>query len=174
MSFIETPRLLIRKWMSGDAYDLAPIYADRETMRYIPSGPCDLERTRAAVQKMTDDDDRDGFGAWPVILKQTGKLVGECGLQYLNQTPEVEIGWVLDRALRGSGYATEAAAAVLEFGFSALRLARIVAVVNPENQASVAVVNRLHMRFERIARYYHRDLMKYHLDCPIVSALVQP
>ncbi|MEO6912590.1 MAG: GNAT family N-acetyltransferase [Candidatus Baltobacteraceae bacterium] len=166
MSFIETPRLLIRKWMPGDAADLSQIYGDPETMRHIPSGPLDPEQTRAAIAKMSDDDERGEFGPWPVILKETGKLIGECGLQYLDRTPEVEVGWVLADAVRGNGYATEAAAAVLEFGFSALSLPRIVAIVAPENRASIAVVNRLHMWFDRVARYYHRDFLRYHLDRP--------
>jgi len=86
-----------------------------------------------------------GFGVWAAEERSTGRLVGEVGLQHLDGGPDVEIGWVVARDAWGRGYATEAAGAWLEAGFSDLGLERIVAVVLPANVRSRAIATRLGM-----------------------------
>ncbi len=164
MSFIETPRLLIRTWMASDAAALEAIYGDGETMRYIGRGyPQGLppETTRAALAAMIARYESDGIGVWPVVLKESGELIGACGLQPLPKTDETEIAFLFNKAFRGKGYAYEAAAAVMEFGFAQARVPRIVAVVNPRNARSIALINKLGMRFEGVVRAYQSDLLKY-------------
>ena len=71
--------------------------------------------------------------------------MGEAGLQYLEAGPDIELGYTLARAAWGRGYATEAARAVLRWGFAGLRLHRIVAVADPANAASLHVLEKLGM-----------------------------
>lgn len=153
--------------MASDEAALAEIFGDGETMRYIGKGyPNGLtrEQARTALTTMTQRYERDGIGVWPVVLKETGKLIGACGLQPLPNSRDVEIAYILDRAERGKGYAFEAASAVMEFGFRDQDFARIVAVVHPFNAPSIALVRRLGMEFDRVVRAYQNDLLKYAKD----------
>jgi RimJ/RimL family protein N-acetyltransferase len=86
-----------------------------------------------------------GFGLLAVTERETGRLIGEAGLQYLEEGPDIEVGYTLARAAWGRGYATEAAGAILRWGFAGLRLHRIVAVADPANAASLRVLEKLGM-----------------------------
>lgn len=163
MSFIETERLLIRAWEpERDLAEAQAIYGDAETMRFIPGGPYSTAQTRAYIERRIEDEERDGFGIWPVVHKADHRLIGECGITPIpGHEPDVEIGWIFNKAYQGHGYATEAARAVMLFAFEELRLAKLYALVDRFNGRSVALVNRLGMRYDRIIRAYQRDLMRY-------------
>lgn len=162
MSFIETDRLLIRTWMPGDAAKVEAMFADPEVMRYIGvGGPWTPQRTREILAIMSERYESSGIGIWPVVLKSSGAIVGECGLQPLPDSDDVEIAWIVDKPHWGAGYAHEAASAVLDWGFRQHGLQRIVAVIHPENARSIALANRLGMRFEKVVRAYKHDLLKY-------------
>lgn len=163
MSFIETERLLIRKWqLPRDLEDASAIYGDAETMRFIPCGTLNAEQTRAYIERKIAQDERDGFGIWPVVHKADHRVIGECGVTHIEGTrPEIEIAWIFNKAYHGQGYATEAARAVMQFAFAELHIARLYALIDRFNAPSIAVANRLSMRYDRIVRAYRRDLMRY-------------
>jgi len=164
LSFIETERLLIRTWMPGDAAEAEAIFAKPEVMRYIGAGAAwSAQRTREALELMIDRYERDGIGVWPVVLKASGRIVGECGLQPLAGTTEIELAYLFDVPYWGKGYAFEAASAVLDWGFREQGLRRIVATIDPRNARSIALVNRLGMRFERVVRAHKGDVLQYAL-----------
>jgi RimJ/RimL family protein N-acetyltransferase len=163
VSFIETPRLLIRKWqLPRDMNDALAIYGDSETMRFIPCGALSEEQTQRLVLRMIEKDELQGYGIWPVVLKSENRVIGECGItQIPGHEPDVEVAWIFNKAYHRQGYATEAARAVLDFAFAELRIARLYALIDRFNSASIAVANRLGMRYDRIVRAYKRDLMRY-------------
>src|SRR5215217_825665 len=86
--------------------------------------------------------------AFAVLLKADDTLVGHMVFHPWFAPLTYEIGWVFDRANHGHGYATEAATALLQYGFEALRLHRIIATCQPENVASYRVMEKLGMRRE--------------------------
>lgn len=96
----------------------------------------------------------DGFGMWIVEVAATGAVIGHAGLQRLDGTDDVELGYYLGRAAWGQGYATEAARATLAYGFEKAGLQRIVAVVRTENDASRSVLRKVGFRHERDGTYY--------------------
>lgn len=100
---------------------------------------------------------RDGLGMWIVELRATGKIIGHAGLQPLPGTDDVELGYYLGRSAWGQGYATEAARAILRFGFEERGLKRIVAVVRPENAASRHVLEKLGFRHDRDDVFYEQQ-----------------
>jgi RimJ/RimL family protein N-acetyltransferase len=162
VSFIETERLLIRTWMPGDAAKVEKMFADPDVMRYIGTGgPWPADRTRELVGVMIERYERSGIGVWPVVLKEQSAIIGECGLQPLPASSDVELAYLFDKPYWGAGYAYEAASAVLEWGFTHAGLQRIVAVIAPENVRSIALINRLGMRFEKVVRAYKHDLLRY-------------
>ncbi|HLG68841.1 MAG TPA: GNAT family N-acetyltransferase [Chloroflexota bacterium] len=107
---------------------------------------------------------RCGFGIWAVIDKESGAFLGHCGLEYLEDTPEVELCYYLARSAWGRGFATEAARAALDFGFTQLGLKRIVAVVRPENSASQRVLAKLGFRYLGPARHYGFEVQLWNLS----------
>jgi ribosomal-protein-alanine N-acetyltransferase len=102
-----------------------------------------------------------GFGRWALIERQSKKLIGWCGLLYLDNTEEVEIGYGLAKVYWGKGLASEAAADTMKYGFEQLALARIVAITYPENLASQRVLEKLGMKYVMQARFYNTDVRYY-------------
>ena len=165
MSFIETERLLIRTWqLPRDLDDALAVYGDPDVMHFIPIGALDREQTQGLVQRMIDRNEAQGYGIWPVVHKGDHRVIGECGVtQIPGWEPDVEIAWIFNKAYHGQGYATEAARAVIEYAFSELEITRLYALIDRFNAPSIAVANRLGMRYDRIIRAYKRDLMRYEL-----------
>lgn len=119
-------------------------------MRYIGDGnPWAEESSRAFVERqITLCADR-GYCLWKLLPENGAPLIGFCGLQPLYDTGETEIGWWLARAWWGRGLATEAARAALRDGFDRAALSRIVAIAQPANTASIRIMQKLGMKFEK-------------------------
>ncbi len=106
---------------------------------------------------------RHGFGMWAVLRRADGAFLGRCGLRYLDDTREIELGYTLTKACWGLGYATEASRAVLHHAFEVLRLERLVAIADPANVASVNVMTKIGMNFERVGTFYGSECVLYAL-----------
>ena len=163
MNLLETERLALRIWSTNDVEPALRIYGDADVMRFIPVGVMNSDQVASLLVRFNEEFERESFGLWATVEKATGAVLGECGLHRIPETGEVEIGWLFERAAWGKGFATEAARAILEYGFTVAKLQRIICLIDPENARSVAVANRLGFRYDRIGRYYHRDLLKYYL-----------
>src|SRR5581483_449891 len=121
---ISTERLILRGWRESDLRPWAAMNADPEVRRYL--GPLlTAGQAEAWVLNFQDDLDRRGFGYWALEVRASGAFVGFTGLGILDdEMPvdgSVEVAWRLARTSWGHGYATEAARAVLEYGFGPLR-----------------------------------------------------
>jgi [ribosomal protein S5]-alanine N-acetyltransferase len=141
---IETQRLRIRSFQRNDWQAVYGYTSDPAVMRYIPEEPFTPEQAKAFVADNMGEQAR--FVS--VLLKTDDMLVGHMEFHPWFASRTYEIGWVFDRAYHGQGYATEAAMALLRYGFEALHLHRIVATSQPENVASWRVMERMGMRRE--------------------------
>ena len=159
---IETQRLALRRFTFNDLDAFASMNGDAEVMRYIGAGtPQTREQTAARLKAIIEHQNQNGFGLWAAIDKTGGAFIGFCGLQFLDNTPEIEVGYRLAKRFWRMGLATEAARASLRFGFEELGLDRIVAVVQPENVASCRVVEKIGLRYVKDARFYQTDVKYY-------------
>lgn len=161
---IETQRLLIRSFSTLDAPALHErVFGDPEAMRYIPRGASpSVERTRGSIERFIAHERQHGFALFAVELKETGELIGDCGLFLVEgRGPEVEVAYHFGKAWWGQGYATEAARACLDFGFADCGLSEIIAICFPEHVASRRVMEKAGMRYVGPARYYDIDVVKY-------------
>jgi ribosomal-protein-alanine N-acetyltransferase len=104
------------------------------------------------------------FGMWAMIHKQSDKMIGRCGLCFLDNSPQVELGYALDKPYWNIGLATEASRASLEYGFKEVGLERIVGIAKPENIASQRVMQKVGMKYEKNAHYYNTDVVYYALS----------
>ena len=115
---IETPRLLLREMTEQDYDALYRVLADADNMQHYPD-PFDEVRVRGWIQRNLDRYRVFGFGLWAVCLKESGEMIGDCGLtmQIINGEIKPEIGYHIRRDLHRNGYAKEAAAAVRDWAF---------------------------------------------------------
>ncbi|GLR58437.1 GNAT family N-acetyltransferase [Rhizobium indigoferae] len=151
---LKTERLTLREITPADLPFLHRIFGDAECMRYYP-GIKSFDETARWFQRLAFDSyTSHGFGLWAVTDRQSGTLLGDCGitLQETSAGPEPEIGYHLWRDHWGKGYAIEAAAACRDHALHDLGLARIVSIVRPDNIPSQRVAERVHRRRETFAK----------------------
>lgn len=163
MPTIESERLRLRMIGRDDLDDLARLFADPEVVKYVGHGkPASREDAEKAIDNMTARWQKDGFGRWIVADKVTGRFLGFGGLRSLFGTPEVV--YHLAKQSWGKGLATELAQAALRFGFEDRDFERIVAIAKPANTASIHVMDKLGMQFEKNACYYDVDVVQYSIN----------
>ncbi len=140
---LETKRLTLREMTLNDVDNLLEVFSDPEAMQFYPQ-PFDRQMTQTWIERNVQRYAQHGFGLWALILKQTGKLIGDCGLvvQEVDGVEEIEIGYHIRRDLWGKGLATEAAQACRDFGFSQLGCDKLISLINPANIASRRVAEK--------------------------------
>jgi len=122
-----------------------------------------IDDARANLTKHIAHHEQHGFGICTVELRAKGTVIGAAGLTHLEDGPEVEVGYRFLKEHWGKGYATEAAAASIEFGLKELRLDRVVAVTLPANRASRRVMEKCGMTFVGVMNAYGHAQVKYAL-----------
>jgi len=145
---IETARLILRPWRDSDLLPFAEQNADPVVMRYLV-GPLTREQSDAYVTQAKQHLAETGYGKWAVEALGVAPFIGAVGLSRVkfeaSFTPAVEVAWRLHRHFWGRGYATEAAKAAIDDGFTRVGLTRIVALTTLGNSASQRVMQRLGM-----------------------------
>jgi len=147
MTELKTDRLLLRQWRDADLDPWAAMNADPEVREYFPE-VLTREQSAGSLELFRGELAERGWGWWALEVVATGEFIGMAGLDAVDEGLPfhgVEIGWRLARAAWGHGYATEAARAVLAFGFDAQGLREILAVTAAGNERSQAVMRRLGM-----------------------------
>ena len=161
---LETERLVIRPMEPDDAAGLFEMLRDPSTWEFIgEQNVSTLDDARELVARKAVYNEEHGFSMWTVIEKASGRPVGDCGLQLLEDGPEVELGYHMGPLYRGRGYTTEAAHACLRYGFEELGLERIVAIAWPENVASWRVMEKCGMRRVGLGFHYGHETVDYEI-----------
>jgi len=150
---LTTPRLLLRSFRRDDLPHYAALNADLEVVRYLGGVPLSRQDSDQLAVWAQERYAREGTGLLAIERREDGAFLGMCGLHCLADwyPDDIEIGWRLARAHWGRGYATEAATAWLEHGFTRLGLPRIISVTDPPNLRSLAVMHRLGMVVDHYA-----------------------
>jgi [ribosomal protein S5]-alanine N-acetyltransferase len=172
----ETDRLIIRTWIpQEDAEQALEMYSDPEVTRFfITTKASDLEQMVNILERWVRISNQlnNGTGLWAMVIKETGEIVGTILLVLLKDndgqfTDDYEIGWHLKKSAWGQGYATEAAKAILNYGFKILNLREIYSIVNEHNTASIRVTQRLGMvSLGSTNKYYNMKLELFKLEVP--------
>ncbi|HEV2178494.1 MAG TPA: GNAT family N-acetyltransferase [Terriglobia bacterium] len=172
MAILETARTRLETWQADDWLAFRPIASDPEVMRYISDGrPWPEEQIREFVTRQMNYNAARQYCLWKLVLKETGAPAGFCGIQPLIGTPDIEIGWWLARACWGQGLATEAAREALRDAFERVGLHRVVAVAQPANRASIHVMEKLGMSFERTLTHKGIPVVLYSISVPAVEGI---
>jgi len=144
----ETDRLLLRRFTEDDAPLLYELNLDPEVIRYTLDPILDLGHAKKILQGVILPQYKlYNHGRWAVHRKPNLEFIGWCGLKFLAERSEVDIGYRFMKKYWGQGYATEAALATLNYGFKQLNLGRIVGRALPGNKASIKVLEKCSMRY---------------------------
>jgi len=161
---LETERLVLREFAADDAPEVARAFADPEVIWWDPA-PFSLPSADSWVARAREGYAATGMGLYAVLLRADGRLIGDCGLvaRVIEGAAVVEIGWHLERAAWGHGYATEAARGVLAHA-AGLGLSRVCALIEAGNVRSRRVANKLGMEIDRKVEWGGRPHDLWMLD----------
>ena len=162
---LETERLILDTWQSGDWTTFRPIANDVEVMRYITGGvPWSDEKIQSFIDSQVETFRTRGFCRWKLLEKPSMNLVGFCGPNFWRDAVDPEIGWWLARPFWGRGLATEAATLALQDAFERVRLDRVISVARPDNKASRGVMEKLGLEFDCEFENEGVRLVRYAID----------
>ena len=142
----------MRRVTEADAQLVLEVLNDPAFIEYVADRGVRTREDAARYirEKFFPSYEQHGFGFYAVELKETGTPVGICGLIKREFIDDVDVGFSILRPFWGNGYATEAARAVMQYGRETFGLPRVVGIAAPENARSIAVLEKLGLRFERM------------------------
>lgn len=149
MLICETARLIVRKFTLDDAPFIMSLLNSPTWMQYL--GDRNIHTVADAAQYLTNGPlasyAQRGFGLFLVALKDSGAPIGMSGLIKRDGLEDVDVGFALLPEYTGQGYAYEATKAVLDYGYNTLQLPRIVAIARADNKHSLALLEKLGLKF---------------------------
>lgn len=157
MPTLETDRLIFRALKRTDLYDIHEYSSNPKTTQYLLWEPHpSLEYTREFIEIVLSKYKSGEYNDWAIVHKKDDKMIGTCGFTRIDEENSVvEIGYVLNPQYWGRGIATEAVEKIIEFAFEELQANRIEAKFIFGNEASLAVMKKVGMKFEG----YQREAM---------------
>lgn len=160
MTLIETDRLIISHLSLDDAAFIFKLVNTPGWLQYI--GDRNVKNLDDARRYLENGPlksyEQWGFGLYRIALKNTNTAIGMCGLIKREELEDIDIGFALLPAYASHGYAYEAAQAVLNYATKHLGLQRIAAISLVENAASLKLLQKLGLRFEKMIRMNNEDL----------------
>lgn len=158
---LETERLILREMNKSDYADICKMLKDEQVMYAYEHAFSDEEAVQWIERQMSRYKQY-GFGWWAVILKDNGKLIGQCGLtmQPCGDSEKLEVGYMFCKEYWKKGYATEAAVACKEYAFDKLKAESVCSIIRENNIPSqnVAIRNGMTVTDRVIKHYYGMDM----------------
>ncbi len=158
----DTERLRFRPLVMDDVDELVALHEDPLIVRFLGS------RDRAWLERLIGMVDEEwaerGHGRVAVVERESGRFIGRTGLRHWQQFGETEVSWVLHADARGKGYATEAGAATVRWGFERFDPPYLTAMIQPDNSASLRVAERLGMKPIRTDRLLGDEVIVHAIE----------
>jgi ribosomal-protein-alanine N-acetyltransferase len=160
VTVLETERLLLRQLSTEDAGFILQLLNEPSFIRNIGDrGVRTIESANSYILNgPVASYAKNGFGLYLVKLKETDESIGMCGLIRRDMLEDVDIGYAFLPKFWSKGYAIESAQAVKEYAKNTIGLNRIVAIVDPENQGSIRVLEKIGLQFEKMIRLSADDI----------------
>ena len=151
---LETEQLRLREFVLDDAEFIIELLNQSSFIQFIgDKGVRSVDDAKKYIATgPIESYNRHGFGLYLVQLKESNKPIGMCGLLKRDTLDAVDLGFAFLPEFWGKGYACEAAAAVLDHARDVLKLTRILAITNPDNDASIKLLYKLGFQFERVMK----------------------
>ena len=151
-TLLETKRLMLRLPSTDDAEPFVEIHQDPEVLARkevtLTAPPGGIEVGVRNIDRMLRHWDRWGYGEWAVVEKATARVIGRVGFLKPDNWPGTDLGWIIRRSRCGNGFATEAARAAIEWGWSLAGMDHIVSLIAPDNAASIRVATKIGEQLE--------------------------
>jgi ribosomal-protein-alanine N-acetyltransferase len=145
---LDTERLFLREFTIEDAQLLIDLNSNSNVTRYTGDGPVEsIKKAKEILENIIFPQYKNKMGRWAVHLKSTNQFIGWCGLKFIEDLNEIDLGYRFFEEHWGKGYATESAKAILAYGFKTLQLQEIVARASTENTNSIKVLEKVGMQF---------------------------
>jgi RimJ/RimL family protein N-acetyltransferase len=161
--YLETERLVLRRFLPDDVLNLFELDSDPDVMRYLSGGaptPRDMIECEILPRFLASYERFPGYGTWAATLKSSGDFLGWFGFRPASEEApsNVSLGYRLRRSAWGKGYATEGSRALIRKGFTALGAERVYATTYEDNLASRRVMEKVGMKLVRAYRLTLADL----------------
>ena len=162
---IETEHTRLRPFCEADIDALFQITNQKDIFKYFPNpAPWTREKTGKFIASQLTHWEQHSFGWWGVDSLEQSELIGWNGLQYLPDTNEIEVGYLISESFRGRGWTTEGTIASLKFGFEVIGLESIIAIVHPENIPSQHVALKSGLSLVDRNNYFGMDCFRYRIN----------
>jgi len=158
---LETERLYLREFIASDGLHFYDLNNDFEVIKYTGNKPFKSLEEAMDFIKNYSDYKRNGYGRWSVCLKETHEFIGWCGLKYEEENKENDLGYRFYKKHWGKVYATEAAKACVNYGFSVLKLNKLVGRASLENIGSIEVLKKCGFIYKNKFIYNHQPAVLY-------------
>ena len=163
-TILETERLYFREMTSADAESLYQLNLDPEVIKFTGDAAFTSIGQAADFLDNYDHYKKYGYGRWAVIDKSTNEYLGWCGLKYSEDKKEYDIGFRFFKKYWNKGYATEAARACVELGFTKFNIQEIVGRAMEENKASVKVLKNIGLSYRNDFNFDGNSGVVYSVD----------
>lgn len=157
----ETERCRLREMTPADGPAMFELNSDPEVVRYTGDGPFESEEAAIRFLEGYDAYRRFGMGRWLVERKEDNAVLGWCGLKFLQDENQVDLGYRFYRKYWGLGYATETARKSVDYGFEQLHLNRIIGRSAIANTASVHVLEKCGLKFECFNHHFDEESVQF-------------
>lgn len=160
MTILETERLILRQFTTDDAGFILKLLNEPSWIQNIGDRHIRTLDDACAyiVNGPVKSYEKNGFGLWAIVLKETNEAIGMCGLIKRDTLEDVDIGYALLPKFWSKGYAVEAARATKDYAKHAVGLKRLVAIVDPANEGSIRVIEKIGLRYEKMIRLSDDDI----------------
>ncbi|MBT8046858.1 MAG: GNAT family N-acetyltransferase [Xanthomonadales bacterium] len=162
---LETVRLRLRHFTPADLQAMYELNSDPDVIRYAEATPA--RNLQEAGQRLAEgplsDYRKYGYGRFAVEWKGTGQVIGFCGIKYLPEIELPEIGYRYLKKFWGQGIGTEAAKVCVDFARDDLEIQKLVALIAPENKASIRIAVKLGMTRGPLIHIYDTDAYQYEM-----------
>jgi len=159
-----TQRLRLRLFTHDDVQVMYEMSSDPDVIKYADTAVKDIQEARQRLEQgPLADYQKYGYGRFAVELKTTGKVIGFCGIKYLPEINLPEVGFRYFKEYWGRGIGTEAALACVDFARSDLKIKKLVALIMPENIASIKLAEKLGMTRGPLIHIYEIDAYQYEM-----------
>ena len=160
---IETPRLRLRTWSEGDREEIRRIYGDERVVRYLGDGTVrnSDEAIDGFLARRVQSQQAAGVMLWAVVERSSERLIGTGGLQPLQESGWIEVGYHLEHDAWGKGYATEIGVASLRHGFEVQGFEAICGIARATNVASCRVLEKIGLAHGGERHFYDTDVEFY-------------
>jgi len=165
---LETERLILRPMLATDIDALYLIFTDPKVMASFGVDLFNREQMERWLQRNLDHQNQNGYGLFSVMLKESGELIGDCGLEQMEVEglQAAELGYDFRSDYWNQGFATEAALAVRDYAFDVLQLPQLISLIRVGNLASKRVAEKVGMTLAEEFTRYGIQYWKYSIKRP--------